>query len=289
MSERGIVCKSVGGVFDVLTEKNTKVVCFSPKKFRYSNKDIVVGDKVTFETINGGKKGLVCDVMPRKNKLARPEIANVDICFVLIADIPEPDFILVDKIIVNCFEQKIVPVVVVNKTDLSDNTFVLAQKNYQNVCDVVGVSAINNDFGELNKYFKNNVVCFAGQSAVGKTSLLNALLPESNQKTGAVSEKSGRGTHTTRHSSLHPILGGLLVDTCGFSLCDLTIKSEDLRLYFDDFVEISCNCKFNSCTHTVEPDCAVKDAVEKGEIFKDRYDRYLYEYKELVEKEKNKF
>ena len=288
MTERGIVCKAVGGVFTVLNEKNSKTVCYAPKKLRFCDKDILVGDKVEFETNKSNKKGLICDVFQRKNKLSRPEIANVDVCCILIANLPEPDFYLVDKVIVNCFEQNILPVVVVNKCDLGNETFDLAQKNYSKVCDVVSVSANNNDFDCLKKYFKKNIVCFVGQSAVGKTSLLNAFIPGLLQKTGDVSEKSGRGTHTTRQSSLHTIYDGFLVDTCGFSLCELSVKSCDLHLYYDDFVTQDM-CKYSSCTHTVEPNCAVKKAVENGTIFKDRYERYLFEYKELVEKEKNQF
>ena len=290
MAKSGIVVKSVGGVFTVMSDDGVKFVCFAPKKLRYNDLDVVVGDRVKFEDIKRGK-GVVTDVVPRKNKLTRPEIANVDVCFVVLACEPQPDLYLCDKVLINCFQEKIEPVIVVNKVDLSTETVTIVEKNYKNLADIVCLSAMDESVSQLRKYLTGGkVACFAGQSAVGKTSLLNALLPEASGATGGLSQKSGRGVHTTRHSSLHKLFDGYLVDTCGFSLCDLhNIRSDELRLYLDDFVELSHSCKYNSCTHTVEPDCAVKLAVERGQLCKSRYDRYLEEYNELKEFEKNQY
>lgn len=285
----GIVTKTVGGVFTVETEKS-KYTCFAPKKLRYNDFDVLVGDKVTFCDLHKGK-GSIVEVLPRKNRLNRPEVANIDVCFLVLSSEPQPDLFLADKILVSCFQEKIEPVVVVNKMDIDNGTAETINQNYAAVCDVVQVSAFDEkSLFALNKYIKGHVVCFAGQSAVGKTSILNALLPGVNGKTGVLSEKSGRGMHTTRHSSLHKIFDGYIVDTCGFSLCNLNnIRSDELRLYLDDFVNISEGCKFHSCTHTVEPDCAVKRAYECGEVCRGRYERYLEEYKELVDFEKNQY
>lgn len=290
VTKSGTVVKSVGGVFTVLTEDNNKFVCFAPKKFRYNDLDVMVGDKVCFEDIKRGK-GVVTEIVPRKNKLSRPEIANVDVCFIVVACEPQPDLYLVDKVLINCFQEKIEPVIVVNKMDLGDQIATLVEQNYKGIADIVCLSAFNDSVNLLKPYFNGGkVACFAGQSAVGKTSILNALLPDVKGVTGGLSEKSGRGVHTTRHSSLHRCFGGYLVDTCGFSLCDLHgIRSDELRLYLDDFVEISHDCKYPSCTHTVEPDCAVKRAVESGQLCKARYERYLEEYNELKEFEKNQY
>lgn len=290
-SYSGIVTKSVGGVFTVRGDDGNKYVCFAPKKLRYNDFSLMVGDRIKFEDIRRGK-GVVNEVLPRKNKLARPEIANVDVCFIVLACEPQPDLYLCDKVLINCFQEKIEPVIVVNKMDVSPKTAELVQENYGNIADVVCVSALDGDsVARLTDYLKDGkIACFAGQSAVGKTSLLNALLPELNGATGGLSAKSGRGMHTTRHSELHTVGNGFVVDTCGFSLCDLNgIRSEELRLYLDDFVELAHDCKFNSCTHTVEPDCAVKLAVENGKLCKARYERYLEEYNELKEAEKNQY
>ena len=290
VTKSGLVIKSVGGVFTVMAGDGGKFTCFAPKKLRYNDLDIVVGDKIKFEDLKRGK-GVVSEVIPRKNKLARPEIANVDVCFVVLACEPQPDLYLCDKVLINCFQEKIDPVIVVNKVDLSKNTVELVEQNYKGLADIVCLSTLDDSVNQLEQYLNcGKVVCFAGQSAVGKTSILNALLPEAKGATGGLSEKSGRGIHTTRHSSLHKVFGGYLVDTCGFSLCDLHgIRSDELRLYLDDFVQLSHDCKYNSCTHTVEPDCAVKAAVERGKLCKARYERYLEEYKELKEFEKNQY
>ncbi len=286
---QGKVVKAVGGVFTVLCDNGKKFTCFSPKKFRYQDLDVLVGDNVCFEDLHKGK-GVVTDVLPRKNRLVRPEIANIDVCFITLASQPQPDLYLADKVLINCFQEKIQPIIVVNKCDLPNNALQTVQDNYAKIVPIVAISALDGTVMQLKEYIDGNVVCFAGQSAVGKTSILNALLPDLNGQVGGISEKSGRGTHTTRHSSLHKVFNGFVVDTCGFSLCDLKdIRSDELRLYLDDLVTVSVNCKFTSCTHTVEPDCAVKKAVREGVICKGRYYRYVEEYQELREMEKNQY
>lgn len=285
----GVIVKTVGGVFEVEAD-GVKYTCFSPKKLRYDENEVLVGDNVKFVALPKGK-GNITAILPRKNRLKRPEVANVDVCFVVLASIPQPDFYLVDKVLINCFQEKIEPVIVVNKIDLGGDIADEIRCNFGSVCDIVCVSAFDLESVKcLEKYVDGKTVCFAGQSAVGKTSLLNAILPSFRGEIGGVSEKSGRGKHTTRHSSLHKVWNGFVVDTCGFSLCDLAdIRSDELRLYLDDFVTVACDCKFSSCTHTVEPNCAVKRAVENGKLCRARYERYLAEYAELVDAEVHKY
>ena len=259
----GTVVKAVGGVFTVKSDRG-RFVCFSPKKLRY--------------------------VLPRKNLLLRPEVANVDVCLLVLASVPKPDLYLADKVLVNCFRQGIEPVIVVNKMDIDDGTAAEIAKNYDTICDIVTLSALNGEGCEaLEKYLRGKTACFAGQSAVGKTSILNALLPGLAKKTGSISKKSGRGTHTTRHTSLHEAFGGLIADTCGFSLCAADVDAARLRLYLDDFMRYASSCRFSSCTHTAEPDCAVKQAVQRGDICRERYERYVEEYNELLQAEKRKY
>lgn len=289
MIKQGVVVKSVGGVFSVLEDNDVQTVCFSPKKLRYKDNDIVIGDIVRFESLKNGK-GIINDILPRRNKLWRPEVANVDVCFLVLADEPQADFFLADKVLINCFKEKIEPVIVVNKTDLSQETLNAVKRNYGAIADIVSVSAKNFDVEALKPYITGKLVCFAGQSAVGKTSILNALSPLTNGVVGGLSQKSGRGMHTTRHATLHRTCGGLVADTCGFSLCDIKdIRSDELRLYLDDFVSISGACKYPSCTHTVEPECAIRLAVESGQLCTERYERYLEEYKEIKEFEKKQY
>lgn len=284
----GIVVKAVGGVFTI-TSNGKKYTCFSPKKFRFNDNDVLVGDKVQFEDLHKGK-GVITQILPRKNRLHRPEIANVDVCFLTLASQPTPDLFLADKVLINCFQEQIQPVILVNKCDLPNNALQLVQDNYSKIAPILAISALDESVLQLKEYIDGKVVCFAGQSAVGKTSILNALLPDLNGQIGGLSAKTGRGTHTTRHSSLHKVFDGYVVDTCGFSLCDLNgIRSDELRLYLDDFVTISHDCKFTSCTHTVEPDCAVKKAVSEGALCKGRYDRYVEEYNALKDAEKHQY
>lgn len=290
MDKQGIVTKEVGGVFTVMSD-HTNYVCFAPKKFRYNHTEIYVGDKVNFSMLSKNK-GLIEQILPRHNLITRPQIANVDVVFVVIAPLPQPDLGLVDKILVNCFKNDATPVLVINKADLASTEFINQITNcYNAVCDVLVVSATNNNgLDVLRPYFKDNVVCFAGQSAVGKTSILNALIPNLNKKTGELSQKTQRGTHTTRHSQLYPCFDGYVVDTTGFSLLEIVdIHSKQLMLYYDDMVELSQKCKYNMCTHTAEPDCAVKKAVEEGTFDKQRYERYCAIVTELATAEKNKY
>lgn len=289
MVKKGIVTKCVGGKFTVF-DGERDFVCFSPKKLRHNTDDAIVGDKVEFEVLSENTGNVTC-VLPRKNKLLRPQIANVDVVFLVLASQPQPDFFLADKVLVNCFKQVITPVVVVNKTDLDTCTYEQAKADYSSICDVVAVSAHDvKTLDVLKPYFDGKTVCLAGQSAVGKTSLMNAFLPQKDAETGGLSAKTGRGMHTTRTSSVNPCYSGFLVDTCGFSLCDVDgITSSDLRLYFDDVVELSEKCRFKSCSHTAEPDCAVKKAVGQGNFSSRRYERYVAEYNELKQLEKNKY
>lgn len=284
----GTVVKGLGGVFDVMCNKDV-YVCVAPKKLRYGDSDVLVGDKVSF-TLEG-KKGVISKVLPRKNRMARPEVANIDIAFILVTVSPAPDLSLVDKILVNCFHNNITPVVVVSKSDIADDDFLKRiHDNYDKVCDVVSISAHNNDVSALLHYIDGNTVCFAGQSAVGKTSLLNALVPNLNKAVGGLSHKTGRGRHTTRSSIVYSVGNGFVVDTTGFSMLEVTdTVSTSLMLYYDDFMQLSGGCRFKMCTHISEPDCAVKKAVEEGNICKERYDRYVTLFGELAEKEKNKY
>ena len=284
----GTVVKGLGGVFEVRSQSDT-YVCVAPKKLRFGDNDVLVGDKVSF-TLEG-KKGVISKVLPRKNRMARPEVANIDIAFILVTVSPAPDLLLVDKILVNCFHNDITPVVVVSKSDIADDDFLKRiHDNYDKVCDVISISAHNNDVSALLHYIDGNTVCFAGQSAVGKTSLLNALVPNLNKAVGGLSQKTGRGRHTTRSSIVYSVGNGFVVDTTGFSMLEVTdTVSTSLMLYYDDFMQLSGGCKFKMCTHISEPDCAVKKAVEEGNLCKERYDRYVTLFGELTEKEKNKY
>ncbi|MBR5145732.1 MAG: ribosome small subunit-dependent GTPase A [Clostridia bacterium] len=290
-TQQGKVIKAIGGFFYISYNGKT-VAAKVRKKLSYNNMEISVGDNVEF-FFNEYKKAVIEDVLPRKNELIRPNVANVDVAAIVVASVPQPDFVLVDKIILNCYIQDIKPVIIVNKSDINgEEFFEQISKEYGDaVSQIISVSAETDyNLDEIKQALKGETTVFCGQSAVGKTSLLNKIA-EKNQATGGISEKSGRGKHTTRHNQIFD-LGDetFIVDTPGFSLLELKeIESSELHLYYTDMVEMQNQCKYHMCTHTTEPDCCVKKALEQGKFDKNRYQRYLTIFEELKEAEKNKF
>lgn len=279
----GRVIKGVASKFFVDTESGVKV-CFARKKLK-ADGNIFVGD---FVTVAKDRDSFVIEeIKPRKNQLIRPFVSNIDVCFIVIACEPAPDFLLVDKIIVNCLEQRITPVLLQNKCDLKTADL----SEYKNVLKIVNCSAeTGQGIDEIAALAKGKTICFAGQSAVGKSSLINAMLGSSTLEVGELAKKIKRGKNTTRRTEIISLFGGTyLVDTCGFSMLDaVDMRPEDLRLYFDDLEEFRNDCKFSSCTHIDEPDCAVKPHVG-AEIGIGRYERYKTIFNELKERKETEY
>lgn len=284
-TQSGRVIKQISSTFFVDTQNGVKR-CFARKKIRQELEgNIFVGDMVE---ISSERDGFVIErVLPRKNRLIRPYVSNVDICFIVIAPEPQPDFLLVDKIIVNCHYQMITPVLVCNKCDLS----LVDVSEYKNVLQCICASAQSGvGLDKILELSRGKTVCFAGQSAVGKSSLINALLDSDTLEVGELAKKIKRGKNTTRKTEILNLGNGTyFVDTCGFSMLEtVDVQPEDLRLYFDDLEEFRRDCKFNTCTHIDEPDCACKPHVGK-EIGEGRYERYKTIYNELKERRDNKY
>ena len=278
----GRVIKAVASKFFVDTEDGVKV-CFARKRLK-NDGIIFVGDFVTLAKEHGDF--VIEEVKPRKNQLIRPYVSNIDVCVIVISPEPEPDFVLVDKIIVNCLEQNITPILVKNKDDI--NT--IDTKEYDSVLKQFVCSATTGDgVSEFVDYVKGKTVCFSGQSAVGKSSLINNILDCDLLEVGELAKKIKRGKNTTRKTEIFNLNGTYFVDTCGFSMLDtVDVEPKDLRLYYDDFEVFRNDCKFSTCTHTDEPNCAVKEHVGK-EIGEGRYHRYLAIYKELGERKESKY
>lgn len=279
----GRVIKAVASKFFVDTCDGIKV-CFARKKLKNDGL-IYVGDYVTI--VKDRDVFVIEEVNVRKNSLIRPYVSNVDVCFIVIAPEPEPDFLLVDKIIVNCLEQNIRPVLVKNKSDIADvNTL-----EYEGIVEILDCSAeTSHNVEKLLAFANGKTACFAGQSAVGKSSLLNAIFDSDKLEVGELAKKIKRGKNTTRKTEIFSVgRGTYFVDTCGFSMLEtVDIQPENLRLYFDEMEKFRPECRFNMCTHTQEPDCAVKNHVGK-EIGEGRYQRYLSIYRELVQRRENKY
>lgn len=255
--------------------------------------DIFVGDKVEFSLSRD--VAVIEKVLPRETVLIRPYVANVDTVLIVVAPIPTPEYLLVDKIIVNAFSVGVKPILVYNKSDIEPLSASISAV-YGKILPVAKVSAATKEgIGDLIALLKGRTAAFAGQSAVGKTSLLNALFEASGmdrgtEQVGELSAKSKRGKNTTRHVEMFDFGSFKLADTCGFNVLECEQNDErELAYYYDDYVRLSENCRFRGCSHVSEPDCAVKKAVEEGKADKGRYERYLLLYEELKKKRGEKY
>lgn len=285
---KGRVLKGVASRYEVYLDGKS-YLAFPRKKLLQDGGELLVGD---FVELLKEEKGIstIEKVYPRKNRLIRPAIANIDTALIVIAKAPEPEKITLDKIILNCLYMGIEPVLCYNKTDIADDLD-LADiiKEYESVLDVLFVSAEKKEgLLALKEKTEGRLACFVGSSAVGKTTLLNALL-DMREETGDLS-RIARGKNTTRKIEIYVTENGMLADTCGFSMLDsVDIKSEELKLYYPDFEPYLNQCKFNSCNHISEPECKIIEAVKLNRISEGRYLRYLQIYNEIKDKEKKKY
>lgn len=250
--------------------------------------ELLVGDFVELSDSDG--ETVITKVCPRSNSLIRPAVANVDAIVAVIAPSPEPDLALVDKMLVNCKRADVDCVICINKSDLGGVGPGEIEKQYgSDVSAVVETCARRGEISELVAAIRGKLVCFAGQSGVGKSTLVNALTGEDRHKTGEISEKIMRGKNTTTSARIVNAGDGItVIDTPGFSMLDAFEEDyRSLAAYYDEYVALADGCKFHPCTHTTEPDCAVKRAVSGGRLNRDRYERYLTIFEELKTAYKN--
>lgn len=256
--------------------------------FRNRGISPLVGDFVEY-VVEGNNDGTIMEVLPRKNELVRPPIANVDQAL-LVFSVKEPNFntILLDRFLVVLESFRVHPVICLTKIDLLNDEEYAKIAEYRKHYEEIGytiVETFKDDPALLEKIqplLKDKTTVLAGQSGVGKSTLLNTLMPELDLKTGVISEALGRGKHTTRHVELIEVAGGLIADTPGFSSFDFdTIEKEELTSCFPELQEASENCKFRGCLHLKEPKCEVKNLVEQQVIQQYRYDHYLQFLQEI--------
>lgn len=282
----GIIIKGISGFYYVESE-NTVYECKARGIFRKEGIIPLAGDKVKI-SIGANGKGWVEEIYPRTTYLERPPVANVDKIFVVVsAADPSPSPIVIDRLVAIAEEKEIEPVIVFNKTDLADvdeylNIYKSAGFETYTVCCNTGEGV-----DDIKNTLIDKINVFAGNSGVGKSSLLNLILPQYELKTGEISQKLGRGRHTTRHVELLKLEnGGYVADTPGFASLDMEkqwIYKENLQFDFREFAPYIGECKFTSCSHTGEKGCAIGEAVEKGIISKSRHQNYITLYKEMDE------
>lgn len=279
MEERleGIVLKGVGGNYDVACG-NEILRCRAGGKVRRETGPLACGDRVTVK--RSGEEGYILERHPRRNALIRPAIANIDQLVILASEAPPvTDPYLIDKVTVIALYQGIEPVVVLNKSDLDASKGLFHAYTLAGF-PVVRASAVTGEgIDELRGLLGGKVSAFTGNSAIGKSSLLNRLDGRFALRVGGMSEKISRGRHTTRHVELLRLEnGGFVADTPGFSTFDAIrmerLTADTLQHYFPEIDRLFGQCRFSDCRHSKEPGCAVREAVARGEIAKSRHESY---------------
>lgn len=281
----GLVRKGIGGFYTVETPEGI-YTCTARGKFRKARISPYAGDRVRILGEEDGT-GALEEILPRKNFLVRPPIANIDQLFIVtsLRD-PSPDPLILDKTIAAAELEQIAPVLVLTKTDLDDAS------SLQEIYSVAGIPcfAVSSVTGEgvdqVGALLEGRISAFTGNSGVGKSTLLNALFPDLQLKTGEISQKLGRGRHTTREVELYKLEGGgYVADTPGFSTFDIEryrmTDKEKLAFGFREFAPYLGACQFSSCSHTCEKGCAVLQAVEEGKIPRSRHESYCTMYQEV--------
>lgn len=287
--KKGRIIRLIGGLYTVIDEFGNRVDLKPIGLFRYQNISPKVGDEVYFDDES------IQEVLPRKNDLVRPAIANVDQAIIInSAKKPDFSFYLLDQFLALIEEANVKPLIVLTKIDLMTDKELVQLKSkldyYSSLYTVCYVDSKNRiGIDELMMHLSGKLSVFSGQTGAGKSSLLNAINPLLNLKTDAISEALGRGKHTTRHVELIQVRDGWIADTPGFS--KLEFPNMDVSLLKDlypDFTNLANQCRFNQCLHINEPDCAVKKAYTKGVILKERYENYVL-FHQTIKNQKPKY
>lgn len=290
---QGRIIRGIAGFYYVHVPEMGIYECKAKGIFRKNKLKPLVGDFVKLSILDEeNKKGNIDEVLDRENELIRPAVANIDQALVIFAiKKPEPNLNLLDRFLI-IMEQKEIPCVLVfNKSDLaSEEEKQTLRDIYGNSgCEILFISAKQEEGIEaIREVLKGKTSTVAGPSGVGKSSLINKLQTDVNMETGSISEKIERGKHTTRHTEFIPIgEDTFIMDTPGFSsLAVFDMEKEELEQFYPEFDEYRDTCRFNGCSHTHEPGCGVKEAIEEGNISKERYGNYKLIYEELKNKKK---
>ncbi len=284
----GKIIKGIAGFYYVHIEEKGIYECKARGIFRNQQIKPLVGDNVLITILDEQEKeGNITEILPRRNELLRPAVANIDQALVFFAIVkPEPDFRLLDRFLIRMEQQKLTSIICFNKQDIASKEDKEALCKAYETCgyQVVFVSAQRKEgLEELRRLLTGRTTALAGPSGVGKSTMINALAPEAGMETGSISRKIERGRHTTRHSEIIALgENTYLMDTPGFTSLRISeIEKEELGGYYPEFERHEPYCRFGGCAHINEPGCGVKAAVEQGQISQVRYENYKALYQEL--------
>lgn len=290
---QGKIVKGIAGFYYVFVAGSGIYECKAKGAFRKQNIKPLVGDNVRMDVISEEEKtGNVVEILPRKNALVRPAVANVDQALVIFAAAsPKPNLNLLDRFLLMMQQQSVPTAICFNKRDLADDGEMdcLREAYRTSGYKLLFVSAKKRQgMDELSAFLRGKTTTVAGPSGVGKSTWINLLAPGAQMETGEISEKIKRGRHTTRHSELISVGADTYIfDTPGFSSLSVDFfERESLKDLFPEFAPYEQECRFAGCSHVNEPDCGVKRALAEGKISRSRYDSYLEIYNELKEKRK---
>ena len=289
----GSILRGIGSFYTVLCDEDGQEYTLrAQKKLRHQKLTPMVGDRVRFAPGQGEEDGWLEEILPRKSVIQRPAVANVDMLMLVAASVPQPDLMLIDKLILRANAGNMTPAICVNKIDLGGELAQQLAREYAGTqLRVFAASAKTGEGVEaLREAMRGRVTCLAGQSAVGKSSLLNRLFGL-ELETGGLSRKTDRGRHTTRRSEMMVLDGMLVLDTPGFSLLELeeNIEPEAFAQLYPEYNELAGECRFQPCMHDREPGCAVHAAVDRGDLSPERWARYRELLTEVREKWKGRY
>ncbi|MBR5226417.1 MAG: ribosome small subunit-dependent GTPase A [Clostridia bacterium] len=289
----GSILRGIGSFYTVLCDEDGQEYTLrAQKKLRHQRMTPMVGDKVRFTPGEGEDNGWLEEILPRKSMMNRPSVANVDMLMLVVASVPQPDMLLVDKLILRAQQGNMTPAICVNKTDLGSELVNQIREEYTGtkLCVFAASALTGEGIDALREAMRGKVTCLAGQSAVGKSSLLNALFGI-DLETGGLSRKTERGRHTTRRAEMMALDGMLVLDTPGFSLLELedVIEPQAFAELYPEYNDLAGECRFQPCMHDREPGCAVHAAVDDGRLSAVRWARYRQLLSEAKEKWKGRY
>ena len=290
---QGRIIGNISNIYKIKTE--TKIYeAYARGKLKNEEVTPLVGDNVEIQITDEEKNlAIIEQVLPRKNEIKRPKMANIDqIILIVSTKNPKPDLLMLDKQLAYMEMLMIEPIIIINKIDLQD-TYKEIQDLYMEIGYKTIVTSAKQSIGinEVMQVLRNKISVFSGNSGVGKSSIINALFGIDKTEEGEISEKNKKGKNTTTDTKLYEIeQNTYIADTPGFSSFEINeIESIDLDKCFREIYPEIINCEFVGCTHIKEPNCGVKKAIEEGRISQQRYERFCKIYEELKDKEKHKW